>query len=72
MLDKVMETIIPKFDICTKTFGPFYKAQLEFTSKSVTSDVEKAQIRQNFESKVKLATTTQKSLRDQEEKEIEK
>lgn len=42
MLDKVMETIIPKFDICTKTFGPFYKAQLEFTSKSVTSDVEKA------------------------------
>jgi hypothetical protein len=42
MLDKVMETIIPKFDQCTKTFGPFYKAQLEFTSKPFSSDVEKA------------------------------
>lgn len=71
VLDEIVETIIPNFDTCTKTYGAFYKSQQEHIRSTASSIEQTNSQRDSFDKLVKDATKKYKQLREDEQLEIE-
>ncbi len=74
MLDKIVESLIPKLEVVSKTYGPFYKSQQECITNMCDNDpnLDRDKMRDLFEQQVKEATNKNKELRENEDREIEK